>query len=78
MSVSRQCLFMLATDAKWYMQLGNHEYAYDDWNSTWYGPFDSQELADQYLYDNFDSTSGAEIDDRSNKAPPVDVERPLY
>lgn len=76
MSVSRKCAFVLATDGKWYMQLGNGEYDYDDIDCTWYGPFDSEEQADEYLYNNFSNPGGSEIDDSGKMAPPVDCQKP--
>jgi hypothetical protein len=76
MSVSRQCFFGLATDGKWYMQLGNDEHDWNEIDCTWYGPFDSQEQADDYRCDNFSNPGGAEIDDGGKMAPPKDCQKP--
>lgn len=73
MSCSRQCLFYKAVDSKWYLQLGNHEYAYEDWQCTTYGPFVSQEAADNYLYECHSNPGGAEIDSTGMRPVPVEV-----
>lgn len=49
MSTSRRCDIWLATDKKWYMVLGNFEYAYDDADCTVYGPFDSRDDLEKEL-----------------------------
>jgi hypothetical protein len=76
MSESRQCLYALATDGQWYLQIGDHEHCWDDWNCTWYGPFPSLEVADEYTYNNFTNTGGSEIDDRGTMEPPKEFTRP--
>lgn len=76
MSTMRRCDFYLATDGKWYMMLGNHEYAYDDCVCTTYGPFPTQDVADEYLTDNFSNPGSCEIDRSGTVAPPKKTEQP--
>ena len=42
MSQERQCQIWKATDEKWYLEIGDFEYAYDSEHCTRYGPFDSE------------------------------------
>ena len=42
MSQERQCRIWKATDEKWYVELGNFEYAYESRDCTRYGPFNSE------------------------------------
>jgi hypothetical protein len=68
MSVSRRCVFFKAVDGQWYCTLGDEEYAYEDHECTTYGPFPSEEEADQYVSRNFSNPGGSCSDD-SGKAP---------
>jgi len=49
MSVSRRCFVGKAVNGKWYLQLGNFEYAYDAEDCTFYGPFNTQQQAEDEL-----------------------------
>lgn len=69
MSQSIACLFYLATDNQWYLNLGNFEYVYDDIDCTTYGPFKTMESAQKHLK-HFPSTSSEEIDDSCSVSPP--------
>lgn len=65
-SMSRHCEFYKAKDKKWYMDLAEREYAgYED--ATTYGPFDTLDIAHDYL-DNF-SNPGSYGEDASGKNP---------
>ncbi|MFK4136749.1 hypothetical protein ACI2KR_31450 [Pseudomonas luteola] len=75
MSQVRRCGMVLASDGKWYMELGDFEYAFDSQDCTWYGPFDSEEAASTYLYHNFTNPGGGEIDDSGVEAPPKEFKR---
>lgn len=71
MSCSRHCAMFKATDGKWYLELGTHEYHYDEEREPFqrFGPFDSQDGADRELYRH--SNPGAlTIDDSGESAPP--------
>lgn len=72
MSMSRRCDIWLATDKKWYMRLGNFEYAYDDWECTVYGPFDTEEALEKEL--DRHSNPGGSFTDRSGRIPPPVIE----
>ena len=71
MSCSRRCSFWLATDGKWYMALGNHEYAYDDADCTIYGAFASHEAAAEYIRRHHSNPGGSDIDDSGTQPPPA-------
>ena len=63
-SVQRYAGIYKAKDKKWYLDLADDEYGeYEDSNT--YGPFVTQEKADEYL-DNFSNPGGMSID-RSGK-----------
>jgi hypothetical protein len=68
-SQQRQCLIWKATDQKWYMELGNFEYAYDPKDCTNYGPFSSEQSAMDAL-DNFSNPGGCDVDESGIKPPP--------
>jgi hypothetical protein len=76
MSVSRQCYIALATDGKWYMQLGDFEYAFNACDCTWHGPFNSENETNEYLSDNFTNPGGCEVDERGLMAPPAECKPP--
>ena len=67
MSVERHCAIYLATDNKWYVELGDFEYAHQN-ESTAYGLFDSQDAANGELDQH--SNAGSIWTDDSGKAPP--------
>ena len=62
MSVSRKCFIGKAIDEKWYMQLGNFEHAYYKEDCTFYGPFNSQEEAEEELK-NHSNPGSIRVDD---------------
>tara|TARA_R110002110_G_scaffold8326_6_gene41867 strand:- start:5847 stop:6095 length:249 start_codon:yes stop_codon:yes gene_type:complete len=64
-----------ATDEKWYLILGNHEYAYDDHNCTTYGPFNTEEEAFGEL-DHHSNPGGSESDDEGMREPPENPQAP--
>ena len=70
MSVSRECCIYKATDDKWYLLLGDFEYAYDEEDCTTYGPFVSEEKADRFLSNNFSNPGGLDVDDSGESEPP--------
>ena len=66
MSQSRHCEIYKAVNQKWYLELGDFEYA-DHADSTTYGPFESYESAYKEL-DNH-SNPGSLCTDESGKQP---------
>ena len=75
MSMSRRCDFFKAVNGKWYVRLGNFEYAHDAEDCTIYGPFDSEQAAEGELEHH--SNPGCSCTDDSGTAPvPKDVEPP--
>ncbi len=75
MSESRRCDVWLATDAKWYLRLGDFEHACDHRDCTNYGPFGSQEDAFEEL-DRHSNPGSHWLDDSGTQPPPEDVTRP--
>lgn len=65
-SMSRFCLIQKASDGKWYLYLADEEYGGPD-DATAYGPFVSEEAADQHL-ENF-ANPGAVHFDRTGQRP---------
>lgn len=76
MSSMRACSFWLANDGKWYLTLGNHEYAFEREDCTDYGPFDSEEEADRYLRNNFTNPGCSDTWDEGTADPPENPVRP--
>jgi len=76
MSMQRRCDFTKCADGKWYMTLGNNEHSEDDWDCTVYGPFESEEKADDFLRDNFANPGGRSIDDSGTELVPKDAKSP--
>lgn len=77
MSCQRACEIWFATDAKWYMMLGNFEHAYDAEDCTFYGPFTSEQAVDQFLSRNFSNPGGSSTDDTGTCPPPENPVRLL-
>jgi hypothetical protein len=50
MSWTRRCDIFRATDDKWYLILGNHEYSEDDKDCSCYGPFEDEDAAQDELF----------------------------
>lgn len=69
-SRSRHCEFYKATDGKWYMELADREYG-EQRDATTYGPFLTQEAADDYLRDNFSNPGGSYIDRSGKRETPM-------
>jgi len=67
-SVSRGCWFYKADNGKWYMDLCDREYDYEQYNADTYGPFDSEKEAIAYLHDYYSNPGGYDID-RSGDNP---------
>ena len=65
-STQRHCHIYKAKNKKWYMELGDFEYA-DRHQSTTYGPFNSEDDADKEL--DYHSNPGGLSIDRSGKQP---------
>ncbi len=76
MSQSRQCLYLLANDSAWYLQLGMGEGCWEDHECTWYGPFDTYEDANQYQR-TFSNPGDAEVDRSGTEPPPNDAVSPI-
>lgn len=69
MSCSRHCCIYKASNNKWYLELGDFEYAkYED--STTYGPFENSEKAEEEL-ENHSNPGALNIDDNGKNEPPV-------
>lgn len=68
-SSSRHCSFYLASNDKWYMELGDSEYDERE-DSTTYGPFSSFAAAERYL-NNFSNPGGYDEDDSGTRPPPT-------
>lgn len=75
MSQQRRCDVWKASDGKWYMTLGNFEYAEEDADCTNYGPFDSLEKAEDEL-DNHSNPGGMSTDESGTMDPPSNPRRP--
>jgi len=65
------------TDGKWYMLLGNFEYAHDVEDCTFYGPFESLDDTNSYLADNFANPGAVLEDDEGTFPVPVKVTKPI-
>jgi len=76
MSMTRRDYRWLATDGKWYHQLGDFEHAHEDDECTIYGPFNSEDDIDRHLSDHFPSTSMSETDDKGTQPPPEEPTKP--
>lgn len=75
MSTQRRCDIWKATDGKWYLTLGDFEYAERDEDCTTYGPFKDCDAVEDEL-DNHSNPGGSWVDDSGEEAPPVRVKRP--
>lgn len=69
MSQQRRCDVTKCNDGKWYMVLGNHEYAEEDHDCTTYGPFASEDAVDAEL-ENHSNPGGQTVDDSGTADPP--------
>jgi hypothetical protein len=69
MSQQRRCDIWKATDSKWYMRLGDFEYAEERGDCTCYGPFESMEEVDKEL-DRHSNPGGSNINESGTKPPP--------
>lgn len=75
MSMMRACDIWKASNQKWYVTLGNFEYAYDESDCTVYGPFANKESAEKEL-DNHSNPGTICYDDNGTVAPPKKVVPP--
>jgi hypothetical protein len=69
MSQARLCDIFKATDQKWYMLLGDREYAYDQDECTLYGPFNSEEAVHKEL-NNHSNPGGMSVDNTGTRPVP--------
>ena len=69
MSQSRHCEIYKAVNQKWYLELGDFEYA-DHVDSTTYGPFDTFEAANKEL-DNHSNPGCMSRDDSGTQPVPT-------
>ena len=69
-SMSRHCDIYKARDGKWYLELADNEYGEWDEANT-YGPFNSEEKADDYLSNNFSNPGGMGVDDSGDREVPT-------
>ena len=69
-SVSRYCAIYKAENGSWYLELANDEYDDRD-EATTYGPFNSEEKADNYLSQNFSNPGGMNISDSGDEPVPT-------
>jgi hypothetical protein len=67
--MQRRCDITKCSDGKWYMVLGDNEYAYDDWNCTTYGGYDTEEEVWKEL-DNHSNPGGMDVDRTGTQPPP--------
>ena len=74
MSQVRRCDIWKAGDEKYYMLLGDHEYAEDRCDCTAYGPFESKEATVGEL--EFHSNPGGWNTDESGTKPPPEKPQP--
>lgn len=72
--MQRHCAFIKAKNGKWYLELGNFEYA-DSNDSTTYGPFDTEEAVEQELRLH-SNPGGRWTDDSGTAEVPTDVVAP--
>lgn len=75
MSQQRRCDIWKATDGKWYLTLGDFEWAEEDSECTTYGPFSTEEDAEGEL-DNHSNPGGSCTDDSGTRQPPEKAKRP--
>lgn len=73
MSMQRRCDIWKANDQKWYMVLGDFEYAEETEDCTTYGPFDTEAKLMQEL-DNHSNPGGYSYDDSGTLPPPKKVQ----
>jgi len=67
-SMSRHCFIYKAKNGSWYMELADDEYG-EQYDSDLYGPFNSQQAADDYL-DNFSNPGGIYYDKKGKMKVP--------
>ena len=75
MSMQRRCDYTKCVDGKWYLTLGDHEHAWDDFNCTVYGPFESLAEAEEFT-DLFANPGGSCTDDAGTAPVPTKVTHP--
>lgn len=76
MSTSRGCFFYKATDQKWYVALNEEEYDHDVETAIHYGPFVSEEAANEYVRDGFSNPGGSNTDSSGTEPVPQNVVSP--
>ena len=69
MSQSRRCEIIKATNNRWYLVLGNFEYAHNDWDCTVYGTFNSEDSVWDYIHGHFANPGGGSIDSDGTITP---------
>ena len=73
MSMQRRCDIFKATDGKWYILLGNFEYAHEEKDCTYYGSFPTYDAAWKELEDHHSNPGGADMDDSGTRLPPKET-----
>jgi hypothetical protein len=78
MSKSRGCFFYKALDQKWYVALNEDEYDYELGSAVHYGPFNSEEDAEQYVRNGFSNPGGSSSDDSGDMPAPKNSVSPRH
>lgn len=73
MVMFRRCFIAKAVNGKWYLQLGNFEYASESEDCTFYGPFDTQKEAEEELVNNHVDPGSVLLDDSGVLSVPKDA-----
>lgn len=75
MGMRRRCDITLANDQKWYLTLGDFEDAYDDYDCTIWGPFNTEEELERHRL-RFPNPGGSTFDDSGTEEPPEGAIKP--
>jgi hypothetical protein len=75
MSQQRRCDVWKANNGKWYLMLGDFEYAEEESDCTTYGPFNDYDDVELEL-DNHSNPGGQWVDESGEKDPPTRPKRP--
>ncbi len=75
MSVMRGCEIYRANNGKWYLALNERENDFNPDNAIHYGPFNSEDEADEEL-NNHANPGGLMVDDSGKKEAPKNPQRP--
>lgn len=69
MSMQRECDIWKASDGRWYMELGDFEYAEEPEDCTIYGPFNTEQQVMVELSQH-SNPGGYSLDDSGTRPPP--------